>query len=82
VSPSVVGGEGVTIRIGRPALNPPLMAAGTRGRILPRPVVGHRAFNGKDTPVVIDDDEKERRGLFCLSFSHFPKTASVTAIDL
>jgi len=79
VSPSVVGGEGVTIRIGRPALNPPLMAAGIRGRILPRPVVGHRAFNGKDTPVVIDDDEKDKAGEFCC---HFPKTASVTAIDL
>jgi hypothetical protein len=55
VDASVFGGERVTVRAGRAALNPPLIVAGIHGRILPRPVVGHRAFDAKEFPVVIGD---------------------------
>ena len=59
----VVGGERVTIRGGRAALNSPLIVAGIHGRIPPRPVVGHRAFDAKEPLIVVGDDEEERRGL-------------------
>ena len=44
--------------------HPPLIVAGIRGRILPWPVVGHRAFDAIKLPIVISDDDEERRGLF------------------
>jgi hypothetical protein len=44
----VVGGERVTIWVGRTALNPPLIVASTHGRILPRLIVGHRSFDAKE----------------------------------
>jgi hypothetical protein len=59
----VVGGERVTIRGGRAALNSPLIVAGILGRIPPRPVIGHRAFDAKKPLIVVSDDEEERLGL-------------------
>jgi hypothetical protein len=55
-------GERVTIRAGRATLDLLSFVAGMHGRILPRPVVGHRAFNATEPLVVIGDDEEERWG--------------------
>jgi len=60
---SIVSDERVTIRARWSALNPPLIVAGAHSRVLPRPVIDHRTFDGKDPPIVIDDDEEERLGL-------------------
>ena len=64
VSASVFSGERITIRAGRAALNPPLIIAGILGRIPPRPVVNHWAFDAEELPVEIGNDEEERWGLF------------------
>jgi hypothetical protein len=64
VGAAVVGGERITIRAARAALNLPLIVAGIHGRILPWSVVGHRPFDGKETLIVVDDDEEKRPGLF------------------
>ena len=63
VSASVFSGERITIRAGRAALNPPLIIAGILGRIPPRPVVGHRAFDAKEPLIVVGDDKEEQCGL-------------------
>jgi hypothetical protein len=55
----VVGGERVTIRGGRAALNSPLIVAGIHGRIPPRP----SGLRRKRTLIVVSDDEEERLGL-------------------
>jgi hypothetical protein len=57
-----VGGKGVAIRAGWAAFDRPLMVAGTEGSVLPRSVVGHRAFDAKEPLVVIGDDQEERFG--------------------
>jgi hypothetical protein len=60
VGASVFSGECVTIRAGRAARDlPPIAASGSRA-ILPAPIVGHRAFDAKEFPIVIGDDEEER----------------------
>jgi hypothetical protein len=64
VSASVFSGERITIRAGRAALNPPLIIAGILGRIPPRPVVNHWAFDAEELPVEIGNDEEERWRLF------------------
>ena len=43
---------------------PPLIVAGILGRIPPRPIVGHRAFDAEKLPVEIGNDEEERCGRF------------------
>jgi hypothetical protein len=58
----IVGGERITIRAGRAALDLPPIVVGISGAILPRPVVGHRAFDGKETLVEIGNDQEERLG--------------------
>jgi hypothetical protein len=59
----VVGGERVPIRPSQAALHAPFMVARIHGAILPRPVVGHRAFGGQEPLVAIGNDEEERRRL-------------------
>jgi hypothetical protein len=68
-----VGGERVTVRVGRTALNPPLIVASIHGRILPRPVVGHRSFDAKEPLIVVGDDEEESRKLLGHGTSMGPK---------
>src|SRR5428012_9156 len=57
-----VGGERVAIRAGWAAFDRPLMVAGIEGSVLPRPVVSHRAFDGKEPLVIIGDDQEGRFG--------------------
>jgi hypothetical protein len=79
VSASVFSGERITIRAGRAALNPPLIIAGILGRIPPRPVVNHWAFDAEELPVEIGNDEEERWGLFGHgTFTHLSPACSVS----
>jgi hypothetical protein len=55
-------GERVSVRAGRAAHDVPaeLVACMARG-ILPKLIVGHRAFDGKEPLIVVGNDEEERR---------------------
>jgi hypothetical protein len=54
-------GERGSIRSGRAARNTPvkLLAEMPHG-IVPRPVIGHRPFDAKESLIVVGDDEEER----------------------
>jgi hypothetical protein len=58
----IFGGERVTIRPGRTAHDVPLVVARIPGGVVPWPVVGHRAFDREEAPVMVGDDEEERLG--------------------
>ena len=57
---AILGCQRVAVGTGRAAGDLALMAAGLAGGCLPRPVVGHRAFDGEHAAVVVGDDEVER----------------------
>jgi hypothetical protein len=58
-------GECASIRADRATHDLPVkLIASMASGILPGPVVGHRSFNGKESLIVIGNDEEERRGLF------------------
>jgi len=55
-----VGGEGVTVQAGWTADDVPLLiVAGMACGLVPSPVVGHRAFDAKEPPIVVGDDQEE-----------------------
>ena len=52
-------GDRITIRPTGAANNLTLLVACLAGGGLPGSVVGHWAFDGEDTPILVDDDQKE-----------------------
>jgi hypothetical protein len=58
----IFGGERVTIRAGRAAHDVPLVVTGIPGGVVPCPIIGHRAFNGEEAPVIVGNDEEIRLG--------------------
>jgi hypothetical protein len=46
----VFGGERITIRAGRAANDVPVIVAGMPSGVVPRPDIGHRAFDGEEAP--------------------------------
>jgi hypothetical protein len=68
----VFGGERVSIRPGRSARDAPLVAvAGVSGGVVPGAVVGHRAFDGEDAPVVVAMIRKNGAGGGGAGMRHF-----------
>jgi hypothetical protein len=58
----VFSGERITIWAGRAANDLTLIVAGMPGGLVPWPDVGHRAFDGEEASVMVDNDQKERLG--------------------
>jgi len=58
----VFSGERITVQAGRAAHDVPLIVAGMPGSLVPWPDIGHRAFDGEEAPVMVDDNQEERLG--------------------
>jgi len=56
----ILGRQRVTVWAGWATHDALPLTASVGGRLFPRPVVDHRAFDGKHTAVMVGDDEVER----------------------
>jgi hypothetical protein len=57
-----ISGKPVPVRAARAAHDAPVkIVTRMTGSIVPRPIVGHRAFNAKGSPIMVGDNEEERR---------------------
>jgi hypothetical protein len=79
---TILGRESITIGAGRAADDPVLVVAGLSSSRLPRPVVGHRTFDGEHTAVVVSDDEEKWFVVGIVSRHQLPRAASDTGVGL
>lgn len=58
-----ISGKPVPVRAARAAYDAPVkVIPRMTGSIVPRPIVGHGAFNAKEPLIIIGDNEEEQRG--------------------
>ena len=67
--------EGVSIRVGGAAFDVPVkIGAGMARGAFPRPVIGHRTFDGKKPLIMVRDDEEELPGWLGIGWGSSPTT--------